>query len=170
DVGHWVRSFLGSLETASGGSEHAATLPPPATPPAVVEQLRAATNLLLLLDYEGTLVPHASVPELATPDEALLELLRTLAARTRPRGQRAITREPGPLARPAPDRPPCRPWLLVAAGERRALGAATVAADGVARAGARHPRAGGGQDARISRRAKDRLAGLALPDGGPGVR
>src|SRR5439155_5660166 len=95
---------------------------------------------------------------------------RRAAAHTRPRGQRAITREPGPLARPAPDRPPGRPWLLVAAGERRALGAATVAADGVARAGARHPRAGGGQDARISRRAKDRLAGLALPDGGPGVR
>src|SRR5438552_3801868 len=83
DVGHWVRSFLGSLETASGGSEHAATLPPPATTHAVVEQLRAATNLLLLLDYDGTLVPHASVPELATPDEALLELLRTLAARPR---------------------------------------------------------------------------------------
>ena len=84
DVGHWVRSFLGSLETASGGSEHAgATLPPAATPPAVVERLRAATHLLLLLDYDGTLVPHASVPELATPDEALLELLRTLAARPR---------------------------------------------------------------------------------------
>jgi len=49
----------------------------------VVERLRAAAHLLLLLDYDGTLVPHASVPELATADEPLLDLLRSLAARPR---------------------------------------------------------------------------------------
>src|SRR3989442_3828093 len=76
DVGHWVRSFLGALEEA-GASELAASPPSPAaTPPAVVERLRAAAHLLLLLDYDGTLVPHASVPELATADEPLLDLLR----------------------------------------------------------------------------------------------
>src|SRR2546422_728514 len=82
DVEHWVRSFLGALEAADPAGERPA--PPPATtPPAVVDRLRAAPHLLLLLDYDGTLVPHASVPELATPDEPLLDLLRTLAARPR---------------------------------------------------------------------------------------
>ncbi len=78
DVDHWTRSFLGALE-ATGVAASAAT--PPATLPAAIEHLRAASHLLLLLDYDGTLVPHASVPELATPDESLLQLLRTLAAR-----------------------------------------------------------------------------------------
>src|SRR5206468_2953748 len=80
DVGHWVRSFLGALEEATGASELADSPPSrAATPPAVVERLRAAAHLLLLLDYDGTLVPHASVPELATADEPLLD---QAAART----------------------------------------------------------------------------------------
>jgi len=37
--------------------------------------------LILLLDYDGTLVPIVSRPELATPDEELLDLLRELGAR-----------------------------------------------------------------------------------------
>jgi trehalose 6-phosphate synthase/phosphatase len=36
---------------------------------------------LLLLDYDGTLVPFASLPELAAPDAPLLALLSDLAAR-----------------------------------------------------------------------------------------
>ena len=82
DVEHWVRSFLGALEAADRAGERA--VPPPTTvPPAVIDRLRAAPHLLFLLDYDGTLVPHASVPELATPDEPLLALLRTLATRPR---------------------------------------------------------------------------------------
>ncbi|HKT61272.1 MAG TPA: trehalose-phosphatase, partial [Gemmatimonadales bacterium] len=38
-------------------------------------------SLLLLLDYDGTLVPFTPTPELARPDAALLGLLRALAAR-----------------------------------------------------------------------------------------
>jgi trehalose 6-phosphate synthase/phosphatase len=37
--------------------------------------------LLLLLDYDGTLVPFAATPDLARPDAELLALLRRLAAR-----------------------------------------------------------------------------------------
>ena len=37
--------------------------------------------LLLLLDYDGTLVPFTPTPELARPDREVLELLRALAAR-----------------------------------------------------------------------------------------
>jgi trehalose 6-phosphate synthase/phosphatase len=43
--------------------------------------LRAARELVLLLDYDGTLVPHTAKPERALPDPALLELLRRLANR-----------------------------------------------------------------------------------------
>jgi trehalose 6-phosphate synthase/phosphatase len=47
----------------------------------IVEGLRAAPRLVLLLDYDGTLVPFAPVPEKATPDPALLDLLSRLAGR-----------------------------------------------------------------------------------------
>ena len=43
--------------------------------------LRGAPPLVLLLDYDGTLVPFARIPELATPDPDLLALLRALARR-----------------------------------------------------------------------------------------
>ena len=39
--------------------------------------------LVLLLDYDGCLVPFAPIPELARPDAELLALLRALAARPR---------------------------------------------------------------------------------------
>lgn len=48
---------------------------------ALLPGLRASTSLLLLLDYDGTLVLHADRPELAYPDPTLLDLLRRLCAR-----------------------------------------------------------------------------------------
>ena len=45
------------------------------------ERLLATTDPVLLLDYDGTLVPFANVPDLAIPDPTLLELLRTVATR-----------------------------------------------------------------------------------------
>ena len=79
DVHHWARSFLDALEEASRQRK------PPALSSAaqlegVMARIRASEHLLLLLDYDGTLVPFADVPELASPDAALLQLLRTLAA------------------------------------------------------------------------------------------
>ena len=50
---------------------------------AVTARLRAAPALLLLLDYDGTLVPFAQTPELASPDDELIALLQDLAARPR---------------------------------------------------------------------------------------
>ena len=46
-------------------------------------RLQAAPALLLLLDYDGTLVSFAPRPELAEPDEGLMCLLRGLATRPR---------------------------------------------------------------------------------------
>jgi trehalose 6-phosphate synthase/phosphatase len=44
-------------------------------------RLEAAPVLILLLDYDGTLVPFASTPDLAEPDDELIGLLRGLAGR-----------------------------------------------------------------------------------------
>jgi trehalose 6-phosphate synthase/phosphatase len=50
---------------------------------AIVVQARAARALLLVLDYDGTLVPFALTPELAGPDSEVITLLQDLAARPR---------------------------------------------------------------------------------------
>jgi trehalose 6-phosphate synthase/phosphatase len=44
-------------------------------------ELRSAAHLLLLLDYDGTIIPFASTPQLAVPDPELLRLLNALAQR-----------------------------------------------------------------------------------------
>ena len=82
DVQAWVRSFAAAMEAAAArpGEETAESNPP------TVEELarmHTARRLHLLLDYDGTLVPFAARPELAVPDEALLELLAALAAHPR---------------------------------------------------------------------------------------
>jgi trehalose 6-phosphate synthase/phosphatase len=46
-----------------------------------VARIRAARFLVLLLDYDGTLVPFAPRPEMAAPDPEVLQLLRRLARR-----------------------------------------------------------------------------------------
>jgi trehalose 6-phosphate synthase/phosphatase len=48
---------------------------------ALAARLGTAPALVLLLDYDGTLVPFAPTPELAEPDGELIGLLRGLAAR-----------------------------------------------------------------------------------------
>jgi trehalose 6-phosphate synthase/phosphatase len=50
---------------------------------ALVARLEAAPVLVLLLDYDGTLVRFAPTPELAEPDDELIRLLHGLAARPR---------------------------------------------------------------------------------------
>ncbi|MFE8595579.1 bifunctional alpha,alpha-trehalose-phosphate synthase (UDP-forming)/trehalose-phosphatase [Archangium violaceum] len=77
DVHWWVRSFLDTLESTP--------VAPPRVEPAgaevALERMRQAEHLLLLIDYDGTLVPFAPRPELAAPDVALLDLLQRLATR-----------------------------------------------------------------------------------------
>ncbi|MGC3999268.1 MAG: bifunctional alpha,alpha-trehalose-phosphate synthase (UDP-forming)/trehalose-phosphatase [Anaeromyxobacter sp.] len=81
DVHWWARAFVDRLEAAAPATGAEPTAPsPPAALHAAVERVRAAPRRLLLLDYDGTLVPFAPTPELAVPDQALLELLRRLAA------------------------------------------------------------------------------------------
>jgi trehalose 6-phosphate synthase/phosphatase len=79
DVDRWFQRFLERLEAVPACAPSAPT--PPARVAAAAEQLRKAESLLLLLDYDGTLVPFAPTPELAAPDPGLLELLERLAGR-----------------------------------------------------------------------------------------
>ncbi len=46
----------------------------------LVEKYRAARRRLILLDYDGTLVPFSSLPHLSQPDKKVLDVLRNLAS------------------------------------------------------------------------------------------
>jgi trehalose 6-phosphate synthase/phosphatase len=82
DVHRWSASFLQDLHDHA----RASTLTTPAadarpTLTRLVERMREGRRFLLILDYDGTLVPFADTPELAAPDPDLLTLLRRLAGR-----------------------------------------------------------------------------------------
>ena len=83
DVHRWVASFLEQLESLPCGG--ARTGSPVAGPEAarqeLAQRLEDSDSLLLLLDYDGTLVPYTPTPELARPDASLVALLRNLSAR-----------------------------------------------------------------------------------------
>ncbi len=87
DVHKWAEQFISALTRVS--RENAAR-PVPIEGVALltmrlVAESHRAKETVLLLDYDGTLVPAAGSPELAAPDEDLLTLLRALAARPRTR-------------------------------------------------------------------------------------
>ncbi len=74
---------MSRLERSAAGQELKERPSPPSAVQAAVERARSAPRLALVLDYDGTLVPFAPMPELAAPDGELLALLRRLAARPR---------------------------------------------------------------------------------------
>jgi trehalose 6-phosphate synthase/phosphatase len=80
DVHWWARAFVSRLERAAATATPDALSPPDALREAIA-RARAAPALRLLLDFDGTLVPFAPTPELASPDPALLGLLRRLTQR-----------------------------------------------------------------------------------------
>jgi trehalose 6-phosphate synthase/phosphatase len=75
DIERWGRAFLDRL------TEGPAEAQGPTVIPQLVAQARAASQLVLLLDYDGTLIPFARSPDLARPDAEALALLRGLANR-----------------------------------------------------------------------------------------
>ena len=83
DVHRWVSSFLEQLERVTEPATR--SLSPTGGEAALKAELTRALDgtdeLLVLLDYDGTLVPFTATPELARPDAALLHLLRALAGR-----------------------------------------------------------------------------------------
>jgi trehalose 6-phosphate synthase/phosphatase len=89
DVREWGRRFIADLRVAAeqdtigvaGRERQSQPVASPHVAEMVVTRARAATHLVLLLDYDGTMVPFAPVPSAAAPDAPLLELLRGLANR-----------------------------------------------------------------------------------------
>ena len=81
DVHEWADSFISAL----AASESIAMAPRPHSSPVeitrIIETVRRAPQVVLILDYDGTLVPFAPTPDQAAPDPALLDLLESLARR-----------------------------------------------------------------------------------------
>jgi trehalose 6-phosphate synthase/phosphatase len=82
DVHRWVASFLEQLgEVPPVDRRTGPTVGAPAARRAIAARVAETDALLLLLDYDGTLVPFTPTPELARPDAEALRLLATLAGR-----------------------------------------------------------------------------------------
>ncbi|MGK3967115.1 bifunctional alpha,alpha-trehalose-phosphate synthase (UDP-forming)/trehalose-phosphatase [Sorangium sp. So ce118] len=85
DAHRWSHRFLNDLERASSAAPAvgAARRRIDAPQRSTIASARSAPSLVVMLDYDGTLVPLAAMPELAPPDEELIADLRSLAARPR---------------------------------------------------------------------------------------
>ena len=82
DIHSWADTFIEALaSTHDGEGGRAARSSPPEVIDSLVERLGRAAKLLILLDYDGTLVPFMDTPEQAVPDPELLAILSALAAR-----------------------------------------------------------------------------------------
>jgi trehalose 6-phosphate synthase/phosphatase len=129
DVHHWAKSFIDTLAGMRGvATEERANLSTADDLSGLSRRLRAAERLVLLLDYDGTLVPFARAPDLAAPDRPLRDLLAALAARSGVRVHVVSGRRKEPLERWLGDLPiglhaehgywsriaPEKPWVAMA--------------------------------------------------------
>jgi trehalose 6-phosphate synthase/phosphatase len=130
----WAESFLEGLDRAAAiAGEARPRLASSLELDRLVEKAAASRRLVLLLDYDGTLVPFSAMPELATPDDELLALLAALAARPRTAVHVLSGRDRQTLGRWLGDldiglhaehgvwsrQPPHGPWRRVAGGDAR---------------------------------------------------
>lgn len=81
DASAWARDFVDQLTAASSarGSSPSQSDSGIAQVRRLLQQIAPATPLVLILDYDGTLVDFAASPGEATPDRALMQLLRDLS-------------------------------------------------------------------------------------------
>src|SRR5262249_11312306 len=81
DVFHWGDRFLAALEEAAAArGRYSDTQPQRAPISEIREAYLRASRRLLILDYDGTLVPFADLPHQAAPPAAVLKVLASLAA------------------------------------------------------------------------------------------
>ncbi|MCU0698802.1 MAG: bifunctional alpha,alpha-trehalose-phosphate synthase (UDP-forming)/trehalose-phosphatase [Myxococcaceae bacterium] len=81
-VERWASRFLETLRAPTPPGPSASRAPSPRRAiETTARALAAAPSLVLLLDYDGTLVPFTEVPDLARPDQPVLTLLAQLARR-----------------------------------------------------------------------------------------
>ncbi|SCL75910.1 Trehalose-phosphate synthase [Methanoculleus chikugoensis] len=80
DIEHWVGDFLTRLGDARAVRvERSEQIVTPAIRDELVADYSAANDRLLLLDYDGTLVPFASRPQKAVPGDVTREVLTSLS-------------------------------------------------------------------------------------------
>src|SRR5688500_6426880 len=81
NVFHWGANFLGVLEKSAAARLEKSTV---ASAPLPTEQFiaayRSAKHRVILLDYDGTLVPFTRRPQDAEPDSDLLDILDRLSS------------------------------------------------------------------------------------------
>src|SRR5262249_20895293 len=81
DVFHWGDRFLRALEeAASARGRFVDTQPKRVRGAEIRDAYVHSRRRLLILDYDGTLVPHMSSPQQAAPSTALIRLLDNLAS------------------------------------------------------------------------------------------
>ncbi len=84
DVFSWARDFFEMVDRSK--QEQRARriwLLSPAVEERIVQQYKEASHRIVLLDYDGTLVPFARYPEGAIPGERVLTMLKQMAADSR---------------------------------------------------------------------------------------
>lgn len=88
DIERWVGDFLTRLGDARAVRvERSEQIVTPAIHDELIADYSAATDRLLLLDYDGTLVPFAANPQKAVPGDATREVLTSLS---RPPGNEVV--------------------------------------------------------------------------------
>ncbi len=81
DVLHWVNDFLKQLDETKESQKHQATKKLlRSEEDDIVTRFKNSETRHLFLDYDGTLVPFARHPRLATPNKELIQLLCTLSS------------------------------------------------------------------------------------------
>jgi trehalose 6-phosphate synthase/phosphatase len=79
-IGGWVGDFMDRLETVKRVQrERSSRVATPELVEEIVGAYRRGAKRLLLLDYDGTLVPYCDWPRKAVPDEEVVPILKELA-------------------------------------------------------------------------------------------
>ena len=80
NVDYWAHDFLDKLEGVAAAQENYRMKKlSESVKDKLVKDYRAARRRLIILDYDGTLVPIVDKPEMAVPDEELNRLMKDLA-------------------------------------------------------------------------------------------
>ena len=78
-VEHWANEFMKALKTKHLSLEESSVIKiNERNQNTIVEKFKSAKKRMIFLDYDGTLVGYHPKPELAIPDEFLIELLKKL--------------------------------------------------------------------------------------------
>jgi trehalose 6-phosphate synthase/phosphatase len=80
NVVHWVADFMEELDnTIDAGRKYSAKIMSDQIGNRIVDHCRQSMRRLMLLDYDGTLVPFATLPQEAVPSHTLIDVLRGLS-------------------------------------------------------------------------------------------